>query len=353
MKTIHRYLLRNWLWDFTLAFSIISLLFLIGNLVQVDSNIGLILPIIPTLLPGLLGYTLPMASLTATISTLAKLRSEGEMTTLASGGVSFTQILRPFVLAGLVLAILTLVSFEWIQPPAERYRRSYLGNLGAKVLKMELAKKQCEIPMGDSTLFFFQNDVGARSALIQERSGGRIVKEMLADSVEYSIDEKARTISLNMRNMNAMYYAADGTFESFFCPQFGPFVRDYKETRPYSESPRFMPLSTLWRRMDGPGGKKELLEMKACFHEKLGLMLSPLVLGMAAFPLAFLGQRSSRLQGFVLAMALIFVLYYPLLNATKKLAMNGLEPQWLLLQLPNLAVLAIALIGLMVPDRRV
>src|SRR5438128_4085514 len=97
-------------WDLLKIFAItlVSLtgLFLLGGLVAEASQRGLapaqIFTIIPLMVPSMLPYTIPAATLFATCNVYGRLAKDNEITALRAAGVSLARILLPSGLLGVI-----------------------------------------------------------------------------------------------------------------------------------------------------------------------------------------------------------------------------------------------------------
>lgn len=347
MKTYHRHLLRQWAYSFLLAFCILNLLLLIGNLVRYGSKVGIahIAPMLPALLPSMLIYSIPMSALTSTISTLARARQLSEPITLASSGIGIFQLLPPFAFVGFLLSLITAASFQWLQPWGESYKHHYLSNIGATILKSELKKPQATLSIDGKTINVFERGDGKRSALLQEREeGGRIKREVFAVDAQVAIDQEAKEITLATNGIIHLIHYEGKNFGHGQTNHF-PITRfKYPERFSSDLSIRQWPLSKMWTTLE-EGTNPYHHKIRAYFHEKICLLISPLLLVFAAFPLGFAGKGSSRFTGFLLGLGLIFLVYYPLLIFGKNLITGGAALGYLWIQLPNLALLLLGYWG--------
>ena len=354
MKTYHRHLTGHWLYNFLLAFLILNLLLLIGNLVRYGS-VGLanVLPMLPALFPSMLIYSIPMSALTSTVSTLSRSRQLCEPVTLAASGIGLFQLLPPFLAIGLILNACTVISFQWLQPMGDRYKNRYLSNIGANMLRAELRKPQSSIQIGSDTLSFFDREDGQRSALIQHRDEQKIVQELFAHHAEVDIlpDQKKIRIKSNSRLHITNY--VDNKIGYLSWDDFPAIELDYPEKFSGTLSLRQWSLTHMWSRMHHPLPEDQVDRMTTFFYEKISLSICPLLLMLAAFPLGFLGKDTNRFTGFLLGLGLIFLLYYPLLIVGKNISLSGAVPPALAMQLPNLVLLIIGLWGLKRLDARI
>jgi lipopolysaccharide export LptBFGC system permease protein LptF len=348
LKTYHRHLIRLWSKNFLLAFVILNLLLLVGNLVKYGSKVGVanIFPLLPALLPSMIIYSLPMASLTSTISTLAKTRQLCEPITLAASGIGLQKLLAPFISTGIVLNILTLISFQWLQPMGENYKHHYLGNIGAKLLASELKKPQANLQLGNDSLHFFEQKNGAKSAVIQHRENGSITQEVFAHQAEVLIDRNQKLISLKTTGkVQVLNYGEGSNFGQFSVENFPAVKLPYPEKYSGSKSYRQWPLTKMWTHIKSKKADN-LPKLKAYFYEKLALSISPLLLVIAAFPLGFLGKDSSQTTGFFIGLGLIFLIYYPLLILGKKMVLTEIPLPFIWPQLANISLLIIGFLGI-------
>jgi len=347
MKTYHRHLLGQWLNNFFLAFCILNLLLLIGNLVRYGSKVGVahIIPMLPALLPSMLVYSIPMSALTSTISSLAKARQLNVPVTLASSGIGIFQLLPPFAMIGLLLSLVTAISFEWLQPWGENYKNRYLSNIGASLLQSELEKPLATLHIGPKTITVFDRGDGQKSAVLQERSpSGRITKEVFVVNAIVDINRQSKEITLASSD-KVHFIQYDG--ENFGHGHFAFFPKtpfSYPERFSGEASLRQWPLSRMWQVLNA-GSHPDIVKIRTLFHEKICLILSPLLLVFAAFPLGFAGKDSSRFTGFLLGLGLIFLVYYPLLILGKKLIAGGAPLGLFWVHLPNLALLILGFWG--------
>ena len=300
---------------------------------------------LPALLPSMLVYSIPMAALTSTISTLARARQLNEPITLASSGIGVFQLLPPFTAVGFILSLITAISFQWLQPWGEGYKHHYLSNIGASILQSELEKPHATLNIGKTTISVYDRGDGKRSAVVQERdSSGRIVGEVFAAEAKVEIDQENKEITLTPYQKVDIFYYSGTEFGQANLNQPRQIHYKYPERFSGEVSLRQWPLSKMWQELN-KGTHPRLVKIRAYFHEKICLLLSPLLLVFAAFPLGFAGKDSSRFTGFLLGLGLIFLVYYPLLIFGKKMLTGGAPVGFLWIQLPNIALLALGFWG--------
>lgn len=129
IKTIHRYLLRDFLTTFGMALTVMTLMLYMGAVMRGLDYVargvpGWVLIKIFTLnIPYLLSFSIPIATVVATLLMFGRLSTDGEFTAMRAGGLSTWQIVSPVVLAGAVLSIICLVIHYEIAPESRYARR--------------------------------------------------------------------------------------------------------------------------------------------------------------------------------------------------------------------------------------
>src|SRR5262245_8052662 len=122
------------LWDlikvFTITLMSLTGLFLLGGLVAEASQRGLapaqILTIIPLMVPSMLPYTIPAATLFATCNVYGRLAKDNEITALRAAGVNLRTILAPSLLLGVAGSVATLGLYYYTIPRSFQMVREHL-----------------------------------------------------------------------------------------------------------------------------------------------------------------------------------------------------------------------------------
>lgn len=98
---------------------------IIPNLVRETSSYGLGLSVVFQLflarVPQVMVYTFPMSILLATLTVFGRLSSDSEITAFRASGVSLSRIIRPALILGLIVSLLTLTFNEMLVPKANIY----------------------------------------------------------------------------------------------------------------------------------------------------------------------------------------------------------------------------------------
>jgi len=130
---LHRYVLREFLLSFLVAFFFFFFIFFINQLLllaqkillkQVDFSSMVLL--VSLAIPQILLYTLPFSSLTAASMVIGDLASKNEILAIRSAGISLREIFIPIILLSLLISALTFsVADVFLPYSSQRYKTLY------------------------------------------------------------------------------------------------------------------------------------------------------------------------------------------------------------------------------------
>jgi lipopolysaccharide export system permease protein len=127
MKILHRYILRNTLFNLTLSLFVFTMLFLvvdfidrIDNLFSDGASFSLIVQYFLLKTPQMLTQVIPIAMLTATLFTIGLLSKNSELTAMRASGATVLWLIRPVLLVGLGMSFLTLIFSQTVVPYSVR-----------------------------------------------------------------------------------------------------------------------------------------------------------------------------------------------------------------------------------------
>ena len=139
MRILTRYVLREHLGPLIFALSALTTLLLLnqvakqfGNLVGKGLSWGVIGEFFLLTLPFIIAMTLPMAVLVAVLYAFSKLSAENEVTALRASGVSMMGLLRPVLVAGVLVAAANLLFNDQVLPRANHRLRSLQTDIARK-----------------------------------------------------------------------------------------------------------------------------------------------------------------------------------------------------------------------------
>lgn len=103
-----------------------------GDLVGKDLPTGVIVEVLMLSIPFIIALTLPMAVLIAILYGYSSLGSDNEITAMRASGISVTQMLRPALIAGVVLMVVNFLFLDQVLPRSNARLKNLQSGIGVK-----------------------------------------------------------------------------------------------------------------------------------------------------------------------------------------------------------------------------
>ncbi len=276
MKLLPRYLLREHLPPFVFALAALTGLMLLnqvarqfGNLVGKGLPWSVIGEFFALSVPFIVAMTLPMAVLVAALYAFVRLGADNEITALRASGVNLVSLVRPVLLAGVVLSLISFVFVDQVLPPA---------NHKLATLMMDIARKKPTFELKEQMV----NEVIPQQYFLR---AGRIdqATDRLKDVVIYDLtnDQRRRTI---YADSGYMAFSNDRTV--LLLTLFDGYVHDIDRSQPgvfrrvffRTDLVKVHGVSNRFERSEGDYGKGDR-EMSVC---EMNTRLRPLLITLAS-----------------------------------------------------------------------
>lgn len=176
MRLLDRYLLRQMLAPFLFALAALTGLLLLNQVAaQFPKLVGKGLPwsvigeFFLLTLPFILVMTAPMSVLLATLYAFTHLAADNEVTAMRASGISVLQMLRPVVLAGLVLSAANFLLTDQIHPRTNARLKALIEDIGRKKPTLDL-REQAVNPIPPSAYFLRATRIDAATGKMRDVS---------------------------------------------------------------------------------------------------------------------------------------------------------------------------------------
>lgn len=176
MRLLDRYLLRQLLAPFLFALAALTGLLLLNQVAaQFPKLVGKGLPwsvigeFFVLTLPFILVMTAPMSVLLATLYAFTHLAADNEITAMRASGISVLQMLRPVVLAGLVLSAANFLLTDQIHPRTNARLKALIDDIGRKKPTLDL-REQAVNPIPPSAYFLRATRIDAATGKMRDVS---------------------------------------------------------------------------------------------------------------------------------------------------------------------------------------
>lgn len=290
---------------------------------------------------------LPVATLIGVLFSLGGMARRNELIAMTSAGVGLTRILRPILVAGLVLSLIA-AAFTLEAVPR--------GNeVAADILDHDI--KGRPRPRGDQRHDLNYLGTGGRFFLIRSFDGTRsemkdvVVQQFAGGTLSERLDAKRATWKDGAWTFHDGYrrrFLENGrvdaeAFEEKVFPEINEEPRDFLRA---IKEPNEMPLGELLeyeKRAGASGGDVTKLLVEK--HRRFSFPFANFLVILLGAPLTGAIRRGGHAVGFALAL-LVGFLYYVLLEIGGTFGMSGRLPPVIAAWLPNLVFLAVGIFAL-------
>jgi len=330
-------LLKNFL---VLVLIVTGLVFLIGMVQSLgrfdDLALSQILERLPFVLPSALSYSMPLSLLIAALMTYGRLSADNEITAIRMGGIHPFHTLMPVLVLALLVSASAMVLNAYLTPAGlARARRitkddlrKFLDSLEASSrVKFESEKLSMKWTGVDREGWIigphFDLQPTPEMRIRGEARRGRITRDEDLENLTFEFEDVTFLTEDGKTRGRSEYWEQIIPVDSLFAAsQAG--VR--KETLTSAEL-RFYSIRDplLGRSADS----MKLLRYRTEVATRIALALSCIVFVLVGAPVGMLFRRASFIGAGIMALLIVFVLYYPLHEAGKHMALEEvLEPEY-------------------------
>ena len=319
------------------------------------------------LIPSILAFTVPMSVLMGVLGGLSRLSSDSEIVAFKTLGISYKRLLRPVLVYSFAMMILTSfltlylvprANFKWVQA----FSQSVMERVQLKISPKEFNES---IP---HTVIFFQGmtkervwenvfvylsdpdkepiAIVAKKGRLNVYSGVKRAVLSLSAGVlhSYSPSDPEKYAVTSFENLEE-----EINVENLFLS-----VSEEKRVREKDIHELIKDVRIVKQDLDSlekeSGRKDEHYQRKwkehrsywVEIHKKFAFPFTCLIFGLLALPLGASTRKGGRTSGFTISLGIITI-YYVLITAGEKTAMDGKLPSWLGLWGANILLLLVAL----------
>ncbi len=341
-KILDRYVFRELIPPFIVGLLLVTFVLLMNQVLIlaelfIDKGVPAVqaLRLLGLLIPSILAFALPMAVLMGILGGLARLSADSEVVAFQSLGIGPRRLARPVHFFGLCGFLLTLPLALWLAP---RANSAWVRAMTDSVLtRVRLKVNPLEFNESLPNMVFFVQDIGQDKVwnnvfayMNQDPSNPRLVLARrgtvnifpderraileLSDGIVYSgpLSEPEKDSLTSFERLEEEI-DVEGLF---------PSVSREKRVREKDIDELVRDVRTLEA---GPAAGRESREVRAHrieIHKKFSLPFACIVFALLGLPLGVMTGRVGRTGGFSLGLVII-LLYYVLLTAGEKMAMDG------------------------------
>jgi len=298
-------------------------------------------------LPFSFTFTVPWGFLTAVLLVFGRMSADNEMIALRACGVSLRRVCCPVVGVAVLLSVFTFWINTTVAPQALDAMRLSIATIARSNPESLFVADEVVSDFAGKKIFVGGKEGNQLSqvTVIEESSGARPERIILAESGEIQVDEEAGELLLTLRNARFEQREAGAVDdlarirhgvsigEATVAIQLQDLVSSYWLSRPL----RAYTLAELWNFLpearesaDKNLANRVMVEMS----KRVSLSFACLAFALVAMPLGVTAQRKETSIGFAISLALAFSYFFFVVLA-EMLRDNAAAFPWLLLWVPN------------------
>jgi lipopolysaccharide export system permease protein len=351
MKIITKYILKEILAPFGITLTVFTLIFILGNLMQlieliVQKGVGVfdVFRLLGYTLPFLMVYIIPMSFFISILLGFLRLASDNEVTALKGSGLSFFQLLPPVLILSFSGTILTGFAAMVAQPWGEHSLKNLLFQVAVVQAKVNL-KERVFYNEFKELVFYIQKVHGdglLEDVFIYDQREKELPQTIIAKRGWLIPNHKERSLNLRLEDGHIYNVSLNSkSAQTVFFKSYDLFlpleeIVSNQEKREKSETEMYLPELKEKIRQTSPSEKK-YYNYQIEYYRKFSLPFACLVLGLIAFPLGLQSKVAGRPWAVILGGAVFFI-YYLFLSLAFSLGERGALPPVIGLWLPNIIV---------------
>jgi len=354
MKILRNYVLRECVLPFFLSLSVLTCVFLLGNLIRLANlviNKGVSLSSVGKIfvlyIPLLLGYTLPIACLTTVILTFSRFSNDNEILAMRTSGIRLQKLLLPLFMVGVILALFSIILNEKIIPYAHHEQRKILKDVGAKNPTALLEAGSFITAFKDQILFIYRIE-GNRFynvRIYQPQPDGKPTRTIIAKEGEFTPvpgEDKIKLKLMNGTSDEPNFDNPDNFYKLNFKNYFMTLDLSAGEEKQIEKKPKSMTLKELKEKIKSLGDLSiDISPLITEYHRKITWSFSVLVFVLIGFPIAVITHRREKTANVLLAV-FCAALYYLMSLGCEALSVQNITPPALTMWLPNIIGITLA-----------
>jgi LPS export ABC transporter permease LptF/LPS export ABC transporter permease LptG len=337
MRILNRYVFLEILGPFFLGLVVFSFVIIprlpgrpLELLVQKNVSPQEILSILIYILPTILMFSVPMATLLAILVCFGRLSADNEVTAMRSGGVSIRNLVKPVFFFALLTWLATLFNTIYWQPKANHQLRLMRNQLALKSVSSAVRTGVFEEGFSNRVLYIRDATPDKsvwKGVFLADVANKDQPKITLAQSGRLFNDIQQRKLQLHLSN-GATHSVSNKTQGVYDVATFvetdipvaslnGP-VED-TQTKKINETPS---LELYFQLKAGSLVENERRQQIVELSKRLAVPCCIFIFALLAIPLGVVSKRGGKSYGFVVSLA-IFLVYFLLLSLGENFGRSG------------------------------
>ena len=382
LSILHRYVLWELVRGFVISFAALVGMMLLGSLYR-PLRMGLgpdeLVAMVPFLLPGLYGWVMPAALLSACVMAYGRLSADNELTAVAASGIPLRYMCYPALVLALLLTSIAIPLHDWLIPYATLLREQEVRRIFYKEpFRVSLLGTEVTTKIGDYTVYVerVEGDVLRNVVVIEPRAHsadgrravgmesspdkawrvrsvdeGAEVNIYRAEKARYKFDPDQRKMLIILEHAQVVMVLPGRSARQWVEISAREQVKEIRveDAGIVVERRTNMTTTDIWRRVADMerrapaerGGKRSteaaIARMVAEVRLREALAFATLALCCVGVPIGVWMRRQSRLASFAVSIV-VYLALYAMIAGGEGLASEQRLPAWLALWTPDALV---------------
>jgi len=329
---------------------------LFAFLVRDSGSPKLVAELFALVLPQALPYAIPLGVLVATLITLSRMSSDGEITAMRAAGVSGRRVAPPILAFGFLMMLVAAAASLWLNPWSIRERIRIQNQLISGQLTAEVQPRVFQEQFPNSILYISDMPSNANTRwhriflfdITPSSDRGDSPRLTLATEAIAVPDAAQNRIQLSLSNASTYDVSKDPSEYKVSSAPAHDIILQAKPNDPLPSRPvAEMDTGPLYKlAYVNLTDRERILEARIEFNQRLALPFACMLLALTGIPLGVGSRRAGKSSAYVLTVALALLYFTGLINAIN-LGRQGILPAGMAVWTPNLvfAVLGFSLLS--------
>jgi len=341
-KILDRYIIKEVMSFVALAVAALTIMLIVRTLFEltdmlINKRVALlyVVKLLVYRLPAFLVLTFPMSLLASSELAIGRLSTDGEITAMRAAGISLRRIVIPFVIAALVISILSFVINDYIVPEANHIYQNIIREI---VLKKGPSYIRRNVFFRDAeNRYFYVNRFDEKNMIMQDIMVYELTREKSPRTITA---KKGKWVNNTWKLENGTIYNYDEkgeiTYEMTFVTMDIIVKEDLQKFFKNQRTPQEMNSKELKQQINilqQAGADTKNFEVD--LHMKYSVPLSGLIFVLLGVPLGLQVKRGGKSAGIIISIVLIFI-YYIFVSTTRSFGRGGMLTPALAAWLPNI-----------------
>ena len=342
LKILDRYIISEVLSFVALTASAVTIMLIVRTLFELTDmliNEKVAWPYIIKLLvyriPAFLVLTFPMSLLASSELAIGRLSTDGEITAMRTGGISFHRIIIPFLIAALVVSILSFVINDYIVPNTNYLSQNIIHEI---VQKKGLSYIRQNVFFRDAENRYFyvnrfdEKNMTMQDIIVYEFNGEGSLRTITAKEGKWMTD----TWKLENGTIYNNHKGEESTYEISFATLDIILKEDFQNIFKNRRTPQEMSSKELRQQIDIlQQAGVDTKSFEVVLHMKYSVPFSGLIFVLLGVPLGLRVKRGNKATGIIISIVLVFI-YYISVSTIRSFGKGGIVVPVLAAWLPNI-----------------